>query len=155
MESAVVKRLIAKKQTLAVAESCTGGLLIHRITNISGSSKVLTRGLVTYSYESKTALLGVPADLLKKKGAVSREVASLMARRVRETANATFGIGITGIAGPTGGTKKKPVGLVYVALATPQRTYCLELFLKGNREEIKWQATQNALNGLRLELARD
>lgn len=154
LESNVVNRLIAKKKTLAVAESCTGGLLTHRITNVSGSSKALTRGLVTYSYESKTALLGVPADLLKKKGAVSREVASVMAQRVRQTANTTFGIGITGIAGPTGGTKKKPAGLVYVALATPKKTYCSELFLKGSREEIKWQATQNALNGLRLELAK-
>ncbi len=154
LESNVVNHLIAKKKTLAVAESCTGGLLTHRITNVSGSSKALTRGLVTYSYESKTALLGVPADLLKKKGAVSREAASMMARRVRQTANTTFGIGITGIAGPTGGTKKKPAGLVYVALATPKKTYCSELFLKGSREEIKWQATQKALNGLRLELAK-
>lgn len=154
LESNVVNRLIAKKKTLAVAESCTGGLLTHRITNVSGSSKALMLGLVTYSYESKTTLLGVPADLLKKKGAVNREIASVMAQRVRQTANTTFGIGITGIAGPTGGTKKKPVGLVYVALATPQKTYCSELFLKGSREEIKWQATQNALNGLRLELAK-
>lgn len=154
LESNVVNRLIAKKKTLAVAESCTGGLLTHRITNVSGSSKALTRGLVTYSYESKTTLFGVPADLLKKKGAVSREVASVMAQRVRQTANTTFGIGITGIAGPTGGTKKKPVGLIYVALATPKKTYCSELFLKGSREEIKWQAAQNALNGLRLELAK-
>ncbi len=155
LESVVVNHLIAQRKTLAIAESCTGGLLTHRITNVPGSSKALTRGLVTYSYESKTTLLGVPAGLLKKKGAVSREVASWMAQRIRQTAGTTFGIGITGIAGPTGGTKKKPVGMVYVALATPKKTYCSELFLKGSREEIKWQATQNALNGLRLELAKD
>lgn len=154
LESNVVNRLIAKKKTLAVAESCTGGLLTHRITNVSGSSKALTRGLVTYSDESKTALLGISADWFKKKGAVSREVALVMAQRIRQTADTTFGIGITGIAGPTGGTKKKPVGLVYAALATPKKTYCSELFLKGSREEIKWQAAQNALNGLRLELAK-
>ncbi|MBI1976106.1 MAG: competence/damage-inducible protein A [Candidatus Omnitrophica bacterium] len=154
LESVVVNHLIARKKTLAVVESCTGGLLAHRVTNVSGSSKILTQGLVTYSNKSKTNLLGVPAGLLKKKGAVSREVALLMAQRIRQTAGTTFGIGITGIAGPTGGTKKKPVGLVYIALATSQKTYCSELFLKGSREEIKWQATQNALNGLRLELMK-
>lgn len=152
LESVVINRLIAKKKTVAVAESCTGGLLTHRLTNIPGSSNTLTRGLITYSNKSKTDLLGVPSRILKERGAVSPEAASLMAKGVRETAKTTFGIGISGIAGPGGGTKNKPVGLVYVALATAKKILCRKLLLKGNREEIKWQTSQSALNLLRLAL---
>ncbi len=149
LEETVVRTLIAKRKTLAVAESCTGGLLANRLTNVSGSSKTLQLGWVLYSNREKAKILNIPEDILKKQGAVSQPVAILMAQRVRELSQTNYGIGITGIAGPSGGTKEKPVGLVYIALANPTKTQCQKNHFSGNREEIKWQATQAALDMIR------
>lgn len=104
-------------QTIATAESCTGGLMGHRLTNVPGASQVFQQGFIVYSNEAKENLLHVPKSTLEKFGAVSREVAKIMAERVREVSKTTFGLAVTGIAGPTGGSKEKPVGTVFLALA--------------------------------------
>src|SRR5438045_8220030 len=117
MEEVVGRRLAMTEFTLAVAESCTGGLIAQRLTNVPGSSNYFTEGVVTYSNESKTRLLGVDNELIREFGDVSEQVARDMARGVRHRAHADFGLAVTGIAGPDGGTKEKPVGLVYIALA--------------------------------------
>ncbi len=150
LESAAGKRLLDKKMTLAVAESCTGGLIANRITDISGSSKYFIAGLVTYSNEAKESFLGVSAGTLKKYGAVSGQVAVEMARGVKHYACADIGLGITGIAGPTGGTARKPVGLVYIAIVTDTKKFAKEWRFKGSRRDIKWQTSQAALNMIRL-----
>jgi nicotinamide-nucleotide amidase len=152
LEAVVVKALAARKETLAVAESCTGGHLANRITNVPGSSEVFVSGCVTYSNESKVRLVGVPASLIEQHGAVSEPVARAMAEGVRTKSNSTYGIGITGIAGPTGGTPQKPVGLVYIALATPRETRCIEQRLNYERETFKFIVTQYALDLLRRDL---
>ena len=112
--------LTEKKLTIAVAESCTGGLITNRLTDVSGSSDYLERGLVTYSNAAKISMLGVPAEIIEKHGAVSEETARLMAEGVRKLAGTDLGLSSTGIAGPTGGSKEKPVGTVYIALADSQ-----------------------------------
>ncbi len=149
LEEIVGKLLLKKKKTLAVAESCTAGLLASRITDVSGSSKYFKMGVITYSNQSKNKLLNVA---IKKDGAVSKEVASAMAKNVRLLADTSIGIGISGIAGPTGGTKKKPIGLVYIALSTKKKTICKEFRFLGQRNIIKFKATQAALNMIRLHL---
>lgn len=148
LEAEIARLLTAKKKTLAAAESCTGGLLAHRLTNISGSSKFFKLGVVTYSNDAKSQFLGVPAQLIRKYGAVSKEVVSAMALGVRKKAKADFGIGISGIAGPTGGTKAKPVGLVYIAVAGPKNFICAHCRFKGNRLKVKQQAADQALTFL-------
>ena len=130
---------------LVTAESCTGGLVSHRITNIPGSSDFFKLGLITYSNESKTQLLKISPRILKASGAVSEEVATRMAKAVRKLGKTDFGIGITGIAGPSGGTKQKPVGLVYIAINTEIETLCVQCLFKGNRLQIKTQAANQAL----------
>lgn len=135
--------------TLAVAESCTGGLLAQRITDVSGSSEYFLGGVVCYSNAWKTAWLDVAEEDLGKHGAVSAVVARALAEGVRRRSGATLGVGITGIAGPTGGTPAKPVGLVYLALATPEGTQVVEKRYLGEREAIRWQATQTALDLVR------
>jgi nicotinamide-nucleotide amidase len=152
LEAVIVKTLAVRKETLAVAESCTGGNLANRITNIAGSSEVFLNGCVTYSNESKTRLVGVPATLIEQHGAVSEPVARAMAEGVRARSNSTYGIGITGIAGPTGGTPQKPVGLVFIALAAPNETKCIEQRLNYDRETFKFIVTQYALDLLRRAL---
>ncbi len=132
-------------RTLAVAESCTGGLIGHRITNVSGSSDYFLASLVTYSNEEKVRLLGVPEETLKAHGAVSRETAAAMAEGVRKACRADIGLSVTGIAGPTGGTEAKPVGLVYLGLADAEGTVVEEQRLRGNRLMIKERAAQWAL----------
>ena len=154
LEDVIVRNLIIRKQTLAVAESCTGGHLSNRITNVAGSSQVFINGCVTYSNESKTRLAAVPAALIEQHGAVSEAVARAMAKGVRAQSKSDYGIGITGIAGPTGGAPKKPVGLVYIALATPNETKCLEQQLNYERDTFKFVATQYALDLLRRVLIR-
>ncbi len=145
----VVGQLFRKKRkTLAVAESCTGGLISSRITDSSGSSDYFLMGIVAYSDKAKEDILGVSAGLLRKRGAVSEQVALEMAKGARRLANADIGIGVTGIAGPGGGTKKKPIGLVYVALATNKKRIVKEFRFKGRRQKIKWQASEAALNML-------
>ncbi|MBN1526763.1 MAG: nicotinamide-nucleotide amidohydrolase family protein [Candidatus Omnitrophica bacterium] len=149
LEEAVGKALRKKKRTIAVAESCTGGLVSSRITNVSGSSDYFLMGTVTYANKAKEKILGVPKEALKKRGAVSKEVAAMMAKGVRKLAGAYIGIGITGIAGPTGGTAKKPVGLVYIALVTDKKRIVRECRFRGSRKEIKFQASQVALDMIR------
>ncbi|MEI8175954.1 MAG: competence/damage-inducible protein A [Candidatus Omnitrophota bacterium] len=143
--------LNARKKSIAVAESCTGGLLANVLTNVSGSSGYFHEGVITYSNESKVRYLGVSAPLIKKCGAVSDEVARQMALGIRAAANSDIGVGITGIAGPTGATKNKPVGLVYIALSTDVMVICKEFRFAGSRTEIKHQASQAALNMVRLQ----
>ncbi|MFT5170002.1 MAG: PncC family amidohydrolase [Candidatus Omnitrophota bacterium] len=145
IEENIVNQLILKDLRLSLAESCTGGLLANRITNIAGSSQCFNTGFVTYSNEAKTKLLKVPAELLKRKGAVCEDVALLMAKNVRKSTQSDLGIGITGIAGPDGGTKSKPVGLVYIAIASNLESLCLKCQFEGTRTSIKRQASTQAL----------
>jgi len=152
LEDVVGKALLKKKKTLSVAESCTGGLLANRITDVPGSSGYFRMGLVVYSNGSKRKLLDIPSDTIKKHGAVSKKVANLMAKNVRGLAGTDIGIAITGIAGPGGATKKKPVGFVYIALSTKEKTICRNFRFLGQRDIIKYKTTQAALNLLRLEI---
>ncbi|MBU2438537.1 MAG: competence/damage-inducible protein A [Acidobacteria bacterium] len=149
LEEVVGTLLRARKETLAAAESCTGGLLSHRLTNIPGSSDYFLMGAVTYSNSAKIALLDIPAQLIERHGAVSLPVASAMAEGIRKTAGADYGLGITGIAGPGGGTTAKPVGLVCIALAMSLGTEAESRIFLGPREKIKFQASQKALDMLR------
>jgi nicotinamide-nucleotide amidase len=152
LEDVVVRELIRRKLTLATAESCTGGLLASRITNVSGSSGVFMEGVVCYSNEAKQRDAGVRLATLKKHGAVSRQVARELAEGIRRRVGTDFGIGITGIAGPTGGTPTKPVGLVFVALAGPRGTEVRRAVYRYDREAFKFVATQTALDMLRRTL---
>ena len=137
--------LAAQHLTLAVAESCTGGLLAHRLTNIPGSSDYFLGGLVTYSNGAKVKFLGVEPEVLAVHGAVSPEVAAAMASGVRRAVGADIGIGITGIAGPGGGSPEKPVGLVYLGIDFQGKVEVRRELFMGQRESIKWQSTQSAL----------
>lgn len=131
--------------TLAIAESCTGGLAAHHITNVPGSSDYFLLAVVAYSNASKIKMLGVPRRLIERVGAVSQEVALAMAQGVRRLAQCDLGVAITGIAGPTGGTPIKPVGLVHVALAQPRRHTVQTFCFKGSRLAVKRQASEAAL----------
>jgi nicotinamide-nucleotide amidase len=146
--------LLLKEQglTLAVAESCTGGVICHRITNVAGASDYFLGGAVTYSNRAKTELLGVPEEILEAKGAVSPETARAMAVGVREVFHADIGLSVTGIAGPTGGTPEKPVGTVYVGLAGPWGMDARRHRFNGSREQIKTLSAQTAMDWLRREL---
>jgi nicotinamide-nucleotide amidase len=152
MEEVVGRRLAMTEFTLAVAESCTGGLIAQRMTSVPGSSKYFIEGVVTYSNESKTRLLGVDKKLIKEFGAVSQQVARDMARGVRHRAKTDFGLAVTGVAGPGGGTEEKPVGLVYIALADDAHTEHKKLTIPGDRELVRWRASQAALDMLRRRL---
>jgi nicotinamide-nucleotide amidase len=149
LETIVGRMLTTRKMTLAVAESCTGGLITHRITQVPGSSNYFLSGYVLYSNESKSGALKVDADLIRRKGAVSREVALAMAENARKTAKADVGLSTTGIAGPSGGSPEKPVGLVYVGISDDQATQAFEFHFPGNRETVKSRASQAALELLR------
>ncbi|HVJ05051.1 MAG TPA: competence/damage-inducible protein A [Candidatus Saccharimonadales bacterium] len=138
--------------TLSVAESCTGGLLAERITRISGSSRYFVGGALVYSDQLKREFCGVPPLLLASDGAVSRSVAAALAEGIRQRCKTTLGIGITGVAGPSGGTAEKPVGLVYIALADGKHTEVVERRFPGDRERIRWYATQLALDLIRRKL---
>lgn len=140
-----VKKLSSCAKTLAVAESCTGGLLSHLLTNVPGSSKYFVLGVVTYSNALKTKLLKIPKGLILKYGAVSEQVCLKMASGVRKTAGADFGIGITGVAGPSGGSKEKPVGTVFIALDAKNKKICRKFLFKGNRLQIKMKSAKEAL----------
>ena len=154
LEEIVVKLLAAAHRTIAIAESCTGGMIANRITNVSGSSEVFVNGCVTYSNESKVRLLGVREETLKARGAVSEEVAREMAEGIRTRSGTDFGVSTTGIAGPTGGTPEKPVGLVYIGLATPGRTEVQRHVLAFDRETFKFFVSQYALDTIRRELLK-
>jgi nicotinamide-nucleotide amidase len=149
LEDVVGTLLRSRKETIAAAESCTGGLLGHRLTNIPGSSEYFLMGAVTYSNLAKIKMLDIPSALIEQHGAVSIPVASAMAEGIRKKAGADYGLGITGIAGPGGGTAAKPVGLVCLGLATSQGTETISQLFLGPREIIKFQATQKALDILR------
>ena len=144
----ILSILKKKKLKIATAESCTGGLIAHILTNISGSSDYFDRGVVSYSNKSKTELLGVPEKLIDKYGAVSNPVAKAMAEGARKKSNVDIGIATTGIAGPTGGTVEKPVGLVYIAVSNLDRTIIKKFNFKGNRIENKYQSCNASLEML-------
>lgn len=152
LEEVTGRLLRQAKKTLSIAESCTGGLLGHRITNIPGSSDYFQQGVLTYSNKSKVRLLGVSESLIAQHGAVSQEVAEAMAVGIRKKSGTDFGLSITGIAGPEGGTAEKPVGLVYVSLSWKSGTTASKNIFLGNREIIKFQSSQKALDILRHHL---
>jgi len=152
LEQIVGYFLQMRNATLAVAESCTGGLLAERITSVSGSSRYFLGGAVVYSNELKTEFAGVPPELIQKHGAVSREVAAALAEGILKRCKATYGVGITGVAGPAGGTAEKPVGLVFHALANESGTDVVERNFFGDRKRIRWFASQQALDMVRRRL---
>jgi len=154
LESVVVRLLTEREETLALAESCTGGCLAHRLTNVPGASAVFLAGLVTYSNEAKQKFLGVRAETLAQHGAVSEPVVREMAEGARRENRTTYALAVTGIAGPTGGTPTKPVGTVFLALAAPAATAVEKQFNPLDRETFKQVATQQALDLLRRHLLR-
>ncbi len=153
LEEVLVRLLTEKKQTLATAESCTGGLLANRITNVPGASSVLVAGYVCYANEAKIDILGVDPKLIERHGAVSEEVARAMAEGARKRAKSTYALATTGIAGPDGGSKEKPVGTAYVALADDAETKVRKLFFPSDRETFKQLVAQFAFEMLRRKLA--
>jgi nicotinamide-nucleotide amidase len=152
MEEIIGLKLAVAGYTLAVAESCTGGLIAERLTEVPGSSKYFMEGVVTYSNEAKIRLLGIPPMIIDGYGAVSSQVAEAMAEGVRQTAGTDFGLAVTGIAGPDGGTLEKPVGLVFIALSDDVHTEHRKLMFPGDRHLIRWRSSQAALDLLRRRL---
>jgi nicotinamide-nucleotide amidase len=149
LEEVVGELLAAKGLHIAVAESCTGGLITSRLTDVPGSSRYVDQSVITYSNDAKTELLGVSPDLLMVHGAVSEPVALAMADGIRARAPADIGVAVTGIAGPTGGTPEKPVGMVVVAAVTPTDRRCRTFRFFGDRAQVKFQASQAALDMVR------
>jgi nicotinamide-nucleotide amidase len=149
MEEVVARMLTENRATIAVAESCTGGLLAERLTNIPGSSSYFLGGVVCYSNELKSALVDVPAELIESRGAVSPEVALALAEGIRKRTGATIGVGVTGIAGPGGGTPEKPVGLVHIGIADERGPRERRFQFPGDRERIRMHASQTALDSVR------
>jgi nicotinamide-nucleotide amidase len=152
LEQIVLYYLGLRGATLAVAESCTGGMIAQRITGVPGSSRSFLGGAIAYSNEMKTAFAGVPPELIAAQGAVSADVAEALAYGIRRFTGATLGLGVTGIAGPTGGTEAKPVGLVYIALSDAQKTGSIERAFRGDRDRIRQWTTQQALDLVRRRL---
>jgi nicotinamide-nucleotide amidase len=152
LELVVGRLLLERRLTLAVAESCTGGLLGHRLTNVPGASAYFERGVLVYSNRAKEELLGVPAEVLRAHGAVSAACAEAMVRGICERARTPCGLAITGVAGPDGGTAAKPVGTVFVALAVPEGVTSRGFRFLGDRASVKWQSTQAAFDMLRRAL---
>ncbi len=144
IEKRIGKMLKERGLKIAVAESCTGGLISSRITDISGASDYFEAGITTYSNVSKIRLLNVPKDTIDRYGAVSEETAKSMAEGVKKTLHADIGVSVTGIAGPTGGTEGKPVGTVFIGLATKKATYVRKFFFDGNRLEIRRKTSDAA-----------
>ncbi len=140
LEAVLANRLTMRGETMALAESCTGGLVSHRITNVPGSSRFFLAGFVTYGNRAKTTVLGVDQGTLDAHGAVSRETVEAMALGARRVAGADWAAAVSGIAGPGGGTPEKPVGLVYVAVTGPRGTRIASYHFGGEREEIKRQS---------------
>lgn len=152
LEQIVLYYLGLRQATLAVAESCTGGLVAQRITSVPGASRSFVGGAVVYSDELKTAMAGVAAELIEKHGAVSEEVAQALADGIRQQTGATVGVGVTGIAGPTGATERKPVGLVYVAVSDAQKTEVVSRTFRGDRQRVREYTSQLALDLVRHRL---
>lgn len=141
----LVKLLIKKNETVSTAESCTGGLIGGAITSVSGASEIFEQGFITYANSAKEKLLGVKSKTLKNFGAVSTETCFEMAKGVCKKAKSTLGIAVTGIAGPGGGTKEKPVGLVYIGIAYKNKVTVYEYNFTGNREEVRRGTVVSAL----------
>jgi nicotinamide-nucleotide amidase len=154
MEEVVGNLLKRQKKTLSIAESCTGGLIGSRITEVSGSSEYFIEGAVTYHNDAKIRNLSVPIELIEKHGAVSAEVAEAMARGMREKAKTDYAISVTGIAGPTGGTEEKPVGLVFIGYADESQVKSFKIILPGDRFLIRWRASSAALDYLRRQILK-
>ncbi len=154
MDEAVAELFRERCLTLSLAESCSGGLLAKRITDISGSSRYFYEGVVTYSNDAKVRLLGVPAELLNSSGAVSSECASAMAKGVRMASGSDLGLAVTGIAGPDGGSEEKPVGTVYISLAASDGCWTKRFQFSGNRDEIRTLTAWTALDWLRRYLLK-
>ena len=152
LEAVVGGLLKMRRETLAVAESCSGGFLGHRLTSIPGSSEYFLEGVITYSNRAKNRLLGVPVGMINRHGAVSAIVAERMAQGIKARARADYALAITGIAGPTGGTPEKPVGLVYTALVWKDGADVTKNLFLGGRDLVKFQSTQKALDMLRRRL---
>ncbi len=152
LEETVGKLLTEKKLRIAVAESCTGGLIADKITDVSGSSNYFERGVITYSNQSKTELLGVTEEVIKLRGAVSKEVAEAMAIGIRRIAKTDIGISTTGVAGPTGGTTEKPIGLVWIGYSDSESTFAMRFHLGDQRKRVKERAAQAALELVRRRL---
>ncbi len=148
VEARIGPLLLSRGWWLAVAESCTGGLLGHRITNVPGASAYFRGGVIAYANEVKMQLLGVPEAVLLKHGAVGEPTVRAMAWGVKERLQADVALAISGIAGPGGGTPEKPVGTTWIALATPEGIQARRYRFSGSREENKWQATEAALQWL-------
>jgi nicotinamide-nucleotide amidase len=148
-EEEVAQLLLSQKHTIATAESCTGGLIAFRLTNIPGSSAFFERGAVTYSNRSKTEMLGVPKEVIEKYGAVSEQTAKLMAEGIRKQSGTDFGVATTGIAGPTGGTSEKPIGTVFIALSYDGGTECQKHLFPGDRGAIRHKTSEAALTWIR------
>lgn len=149
LEAVVGNLLRSQGATIAVAESCTGGLITHRLTNVPGSSDYLERSIIAYSNKAKKDLLKVPATTLNRFGAVSKETAESMAKGVRKLSKTTFGLAVTGIAGPTGGTPEKPVGTVFISIAHGRQVTTQKCRFYGDREQIKFMTSQYALDMVR------
>jgi nicotinamide-nucleotide amidase len=149
LEFSIVRMLTERGQTVGIAESCTGGLVAHKLTNVPGSSAVFKAGVVSYSNQAKTSFLGVPQEILVTNSAVSEIVAGLMAEGIRTRTNSNYGLGITGIAGPGGGTPEKPVGTVFIGLAAASGTIVVKNFNCLDRESFKQLTSQQALEMLR------
>ncbi|MGD9015180.1 MAG: nicotinamide-nucleotide amidohydrolase family protein [Candidatus Omnitrophota bacterium] len=150
----ISRLLLRKNKTIAVAESCTGGLLANLFTNIPGSSQYFLLGIVAYSNQSKVNLLKIPPLLIKRYGAVSQEVCQRMAKNVKKIATSSYGIGITGIAGPQGGTPRKPIGTVFISVATKNRVISQKFRFPGSRLSVKRKAVLNALSMLKTQLLK-
>jgi nicotinamide-nucleotide amidase len=145
IEEEIGKILTKRGLKIATAESCSGGLIAHRITNIPGASNYFQAGFITYSNESKESLLSIPRNIIEDHGAVSAEVAKLMAERVKGVAGVDIGLAVTGIAGPTGGSPEKPVGTVFIGLSGEEGVFVRKFLFDGGRLEVKTQTAHEAL----------
>jgi nicotinamide-nucleotide amidase len=154
MEEVVGKLLSENEQTLSVAESCTGGLIGERLTEVAGASKYFIEGVIAYANEAKIKTLNVSPETIEKHGAVSLETAEAMAKGMRERAATDYAISVTGIAGPTGGSDEKPVGTVFIGYADKAQVKSLKLILPGDRYLIRWRASQAALDYLRRQILK-
>ena len=149
IESAIGRLLTERHETVSTAESCTGGLLSQRITDVAGSSAYFMSGIVCYTAQAKITLAGVDPEIIKANGEVSEPVSIALARGIRDRFKTTYGVGITGIAGPSGGTAEKPIGTVHIAVANADRDEHRKLFWPGTRSHVRWFSTQSALDLLR------
>ena len=148
LEKKIFKKFTLSAKTLSVAESCTGGLIGDCLTNVPGASAFFLLGIIAYDNAAKTKILGVPSALLKKHGAVSKQVAKVMSQGVRKILKTDYGLAVTGIAGPGGASKNKPIGLVFIALSSGSKTTVKKYLFKGSRLAIKKGAAQTALKML-------